>query len=842
MMNQVMQRPLFRQKGSSEMGESSVPPFLKFNILDKLGVISNKTLDRQAPNKDYQINIDDAMNNPQLLDTVFEMITGSTGFDLGAFMNMGRSQQEDYLKTIKGRIIFGNREKREIPMGNKEDESNPALIGETTSNNNPGFPVFKYPEDLNPDSYGFAGPKRPEPDDPSTLDKILNFINRGGGSIAPFIADVFTSDRPKPTRPLNPKFRYYFDKDGKPQVDIREQAEGGEMKSDAVGIADGLDQEEPMSVDRDPSKEGIAKVSPEQYVQLMNEVRGDEVPMKGRVQELAGVVGEKDAQDTPLSVLALVQPVFEMKEQQGIAQTQQGQQMMAQGPMPMASDQLANPQNMGIVRANTGLIVDAPFDFGNIPSTSIQGDPYLLPKPVVPTATPNFMDASNTLISDFMKTYATPVKMDAATLQSEIDLLKGIMGDSKAEGRQALAATGVDLGLRLAAGEDINPLLREASANLFKITKAVKDQDKAIALQAYKSLLARKNTMSEREFNLSKLGLESQLKMLFEQSKGMEKPTYLRDPNSGRVIVLDQVRDAKKIADLLDGGFVPVSATAQQPLVEQTFTTSVQGNKDGGEIVKRSTGTNQGGEKSGGSLTYDEAMEGIQSGEMGVPFEQQFGQGGMELIKDKNTITKYQNRIILSQELEDLLMESISLIETNPKLAGLVGDAIQVAQKGVLPINQLFEVFGGTSPIPERVTEFLSDPSIQRLSTLEQLIPEKLINFQKDISSTRIPAMNRIADQRGKLNISGFSDATRAINTLKGILSDVRDGANMMREAIGRDSIAYGSKLDQILQQFNLTKDDDLVKQALDAIEQKPEAESQILDSLLEKLKQQSGQ
>ena len=48
--------------------------------------------------------------------------------------------------------------------------------------------------------------------------------------------------------------------------------------------------------------------------------------------ELATVVGEKDAQDTPLSVLALVQPVFEAKEQQGIAQTQQAQRM---GP-PMA--------------------------------------------------------------------------------------------------------------------------------------------------------------------------------------------------------------------------------------------------------------------------------------------------------------------------------------------------------------------------------------------------------------------------------------------------------------------------------------------------------------------------
>ena len=723
MMNAVMQRPLFRQQGSPMSGEMSVPSSLQFNILDRLGVIDNSSLNREVSDKSYKINLDDAMTNPQLLNTVFEMITGSTDFDLGAFMNMGSSQQEDYLKTIKGRIIFG-------------------------------------------------------------------------------------------------------------------KAEGGEMKSDAVGIADGLDQEEPMTEDRDPSKEGIAKVSPDQYVQLMNEIRGDEVPMEGRVQELAGVVGEKDATDTPLSVLALVQPVFELQEQKGIGATQQAQDMM-----PRASDQLANPQNMGIVRAQSGLIVDAPFNYRNIPSTSLQGDPNFLPSTVATTPTPNYNDMSSSLISDFMKQYVTPVKMDATTLQNEINLLRQVTGDGKEEAKRALALTGIQRGLELASGADIDEVLKQTAGDIYKITNAVTQQDKAIAMQAYKSLLSRKSSMSEREFSLAKLGLENQLKMLFEQSKGMEKPTYLRDPNSGRVIVLDQVRDAKKIADLLDGGFVPVSATAQQPLVEQTFTTtSVEGNKDGGEIVKRSKGSNQNGEQSGGSLSYEEAIKGIESGEMGVPFEQQFGKGGMELIKDKNTITKYQNRIILSQELEDLLAESISLIENNPKLAGLVGDAIQVAQKGVLPINQIFEVFGGVSPIPERVTEFLSDPAIQRLSTLEQLIPEKLINFQKDISSTRIPAMNRIADQRGKLNISGFSDATRAVNTLKGILSDVRDGANMMREAIGRDKIPYGSKIDQILQQFNLTKDDDLVKQALNAIEQKPEAESQILNSLLEKLKQQSGQ
>mgnify|MGYP003136380242 FL=1 len=135
----------------------------------------------------------------------------------------------------------------------------------------------------------------------------------------------------------------------------------------------------------------------------------------------------------------------------------------------------------------------------------------------------------------------------------------------------------------------------------------------------------------------------------------------------------------------------------------------------------------------------------------------------------------------------------------------------------------------------------MSDPDIQRLATLEQLIPEKLINFQKDISSNRIPAMNRIVDQRGKLNISGFSDATRAINTLKGILADVRDGANLMREAIARPTINYEDPINLIISEFNVDINDDLVQQALKAIELKPELTQQILESLRKKLEQRSG-
>jgi hypothetical protein len=615
-----------------------------------------------------------------------------------------------------------------------------------------------------------------------------------------------------------------------------------------------------MSVDRDPSNEGIAKVSPEQYVELMNEVRGDEVPMEGRVQELAGVVGEKDATDTPLSVLALVQPIFEMKEQQGIAQTQQGQQMMAQGAMPMASDQLSNPQNMGIVRANTGLIVDAPFNFGNQKMQTTISDldsaPFFSPQFQVSSSDPtsDFTDVSGTLISDFMSKYVTPVKMDATTLQNEIDLLKSITGDSKEEGRRALAFTGIDKGLRLAAGEDINPLLREASADFFKITKAVKDSDKAIALQAYKSLLARKNAMSEREFNLAKLGLENQLKILFEKSKGMQNPVYLRDPKTDVTTVLDGDKDQTKIANLIANNFEVINVKGGQTINIENILPKAksQGDgsdmKEGGEVVKRSTGSTQSGETSDNKLlastykSYPEIIEGIETGDYGVSKEDTLGKGSMELIQDPSTINDYQKRIVLSNELEDLFQEAISLIEGNDKLAGLVGDFMQLGQRTILPINQIFDLFNKQSPIPDSITQYLSDPDIQRLATLENQIPQKLIDFTKDLDSARIPALNRILDEKGNLRISGLSNATVAIDTLKGLLKNVRNSANYMREAIGRDKIDYGSKLNQILQRFDVTEDNELVKIALEAIEERPEAESRILQSLFEKLQQQSGQ
>ena len=66
----------------------------------------------------------------------------------------------------------------------------------------------------------------------------------------------------------------------------------------------------------------------EDYESLIDGIRGNELPLDARYQELAGFVGEADAMATPESVLAMTQPTIMMTEQgavdSGIGELMQG--------------------------------------------------------------------------------------------------------------------------------------------------------------------------------------------------------------------------------------------------------------------------------------------------------------------------------------------------------------------------------------------------------------------------------------------------------------------------------------------------------------------------------------
>ena len=73
----------------------------------------------------------------------------------------------------------------------------------------------------------------------------------------------------------------------------------------------------------------------EDYEAVMNGIRGDQVPVAARYAELAGIVGQEDAQATPESVLTMLQPVMMMSAvDQGIGGLAQDEMSLpVEGPL-----------------------------------------------------------------------------------------------------------------------------------------------------------------------------------------------------------------------------------------------------------------------------------------------------------------------------------------------------------------------------------------------------------------------------------------------------------------------------------------------------------------------------
>lgn len=120
------------------------------------------------------------------------------------------------------------------------------------------------------------------------------------------------------------------------------RAEGGPVDTENVGIMDGvgigaealLQQEQ--AIDQAEDIGGV-----------MSAIRGKSINEEEARNELAEIVGPEDAQQTPDSVLALVQPVMEMAQGPGIAQFVEEAEVEEQGPMmAQAQPQPMMPQTM----------------------------------------------------------------------------------------------------------------------------------------------------------------------------------------------------------------------------------------------------------------------------------------------------------------------------------------------------------------------------------------------------------------------------------------------------------------------------------------------------------------
>ncbi len=752
---------VMRQTGSPEMGEKSstfVPPFLKFDILDKLGVISNKSLNREVPDKDYKINLDDAMTNPQLLDTVFEMIKNSTDFDFDTFMNMGSDQQGDYLKTIKGRIIFG-------------------------------------------------------------------------------------------------------------------KAEGGEMKSDAVGIADGLDQEEPMTADRDPSQEGIAKVSPEQYVQLMNEVRGDEVPMEGRVQELAGVVGEKDATDTPLSVLALVQPVFELQEQkQGIANAPQGQEMMAQGPipsqgpMPMANGgivHLANgPGEEGVYSGmvgplsldqiqNLGLYTKPQMsDLGVASYTAGAGD-------VLESGSPEAILTQLSGMVEEPKTFAEILAEKQGTIGG-----LGLFEGQKDALKLPFLSQVTNLGLDIAKGEDViesalnrfNQATNAALPMALKIRQEEKQLPLQLALSEYSTQKSDAKDMKKfvlgKSFDLALANQKNQgvgtigvvgtnnevIDNVFGEGVSQSLPvgTIVQKNTSGVMSVIKPDKFKAENLITVTGSYVTNELGADgRPIVKNINTVidlstetgkaefdmlkqasqldasqlifktffemqptniiqmpdPIPEGKVGGEIVKRSNGTDD--NPIGGEVATSDGLTDIMSNEAFAdlkidPFAAGPGKIDITKLDGSNRILglRHNTGYETLAAIEDLVLRTY----TQPQTVGVLGGTLRGIANISNTVDELLSQLIGKG-LPESFV--YNNPELQQ--TLEDMmkIPKLIAEVEAGASRYRATStdIDKIAKER--LDYGALSSASSIRKSLMAVHKSIFDKMNTYRDSLGQGELKY---------------------------------------------------
>ena len=161
--------------------------------------------------------------------------------------------------------------------------------------------------------------------------------------------------------------------DYKRLVEITTRAEGSppqgeiageQVNTENVGIMDGFSggggEAEAMAMLEEGERAKNEIDDTNTYDELMRSIRGDDLSEADRRQELASYVGEKDAEETPDSVLTLVQPVMQMLDQDsantGIGQIEEGQEMSSIAPTQQDAEEMMAmnmpPQPVGV--ANGG--------------------------------------------------------------------------------------------------------------------------------------------------------------------------------------------------------------------------------------------------------------------------------------------------------------------------------------------------------------------------------------------------------------------------------------------------------------------------------------------------------
>lgn len=267
---------------------------------------------------------------------------------------------------------------------------------------------------------------------------------------------------------------------------------------------------------------------------MIDAFRGNEKPLEARYAELAGYVGEADANKTPESVLAMVQPTIMMTEEgavdSGIGELMQG---LVQSVEMEPESQMA--QGVGELMA---------MGAGNTPPVNFnQGGAvrHYAPGGAV-------TERATTMLPEFQNLYAS-VLGDPAQRQAELDEQKRLtqaqmLFDIAQAGLQFAGTTqGNTIAERLAnaaAASQVFPRIGERAAGQLQAKQTLEAEKRQMDLAALQSALGAATTEYETEAALKKAEISNQPKDKYsirELKTGNEVKIIATNERTGNSIV-----------------------------------------------------------------------------------------------------------------------------------------------------------------------------------------------------------------------------------------------------------------------------------------------------------------
>ncbi len=270
--------------------------------------------------------------------------------------------------------------------------------------------------------------------------------------------------------------------------------------------------------------EGIGNLDEaEDFEQVMNSMRGDEAPISERYAELAEVVGEEDAQATPESVLALVQPVMQ------IAQVDQGIGGLAQEEMSAPVE--GNMAGGIMSTVNMGEEVPAPVNFnqgGPVVAMANGGNPL---KPFYNQA----LDLRQSILSPEGQQQSFDDQKRMTQAQMLFDIAQGALAFATPGERQMSAAE------RLAqVAQPVIGSIGARAGELQKFKQGQEAEERAMKLSALTSAETQLAAKQDRDFRASESALNRAQELLVQERNLDFKEKSQESDQNFRSALLDQ--------------------------------------------------------------------------------------------------------------------------------------------------------------------------------------------------------------------------------------------------------------------------------------------------------------